>query len=265
MIRWLAASIILVAQVPDLYADVLVIPPDRDNTLYERPAGDLSNGSGPHLFFGLTGPNAGNRLRRAVLHFDLSSIPPGSTINNVELVIQVDRVPPVPLPFDASLHRLLADWGEGASVAPGQGGAGAPAQPPDATWLHREFNTLFWTAPGGDFNAQPSATAQVGAGTGPVQFLSTPGLVADVQSWVDDPATNFGWILLGDENGDENARRIGSRENSALAPVLTVDYEPLILPPTVPVPTLGAAGMLLLMVGVLLVVLRTRQVRTSRR
>lgn len=244
------------------HADTIQLVPDRDNTLYERAAGDLSNGAGTGLFFGRTGVNAGSLLRRSLLRFDLSAIPPGSTINSVELVVQVDMVPPTPTAFDAALHRLTADWGEGASFALGAGGGGAPAVAPDATWLHREFDTVLWTTPGGDFAAPVSGIGAVPAGVGPVTFASNPGMIADVQAWVDQPGSNFGWILLGEEGNAQNARRIGSRENTGLEPVLTVDFDPLVLPEARAVPTLGR-GALILMVAALvfagMVRLRTRR------
>lgn len=238
---------------PHAFADTLELAPDRDNTLYERAAGDLSNGSGSHLFFGRTGGNAGNLLRRALMRFDLGSIPPGSTINNVELVLEVDLVPPTATGFDATIHRLTADWGEGGSVAQGAGGGGAPAVAPDATWLHREFDTVFWAEPGSDFVASPSGSAPIGAGTGPVTFATSPGLVADVQAWVNDPDQNFGWILLGEEGNAQNARRIGSRENATLAPRLIVDFEPLVLPEARSVPVLSGWGLLMLALVVVFV------------
>jgi hypothetical protein len=61
------------------------------------------------------------------------------------------------------------------------------------------FQTHAWTNPGavGDFNPTASATTSV---TGPVDtpytWTSTPALVADVQSWLNTPATNFGWLLF---------------------------------------------------------------------
>lgn len=240
-------------------ADTLQLVPDRDNTLYERVDGDVSNGAGTGLFFGQTGANAGEVLRRALIRFDLSSIPPGSTINSVSLELQVDLVPPFATAFDATLHRVSASWGEGASVALGAGGSGAVAVAPDATWLHREFDTLFWNMPGGDFNATPSATAPVGSTIGPMTFAPTPGLIADVQAWVDDPSQNHGWVILGEEDNPQNARRVGSRENPDFAPVLTVDFEPLILPEARAVPTLGPWGVALLVLAVAVLGLRFRR------
>ncbi|MBY6203984.1 DNRLRE domain-containing protein [Halomonas denitrificans] len=253
----------LAAMVPfaasSVYGDTLTVAPDRDNTLYERAAGDLSNGAGPNLFFGRTGVNAGNVRRRALMRFDLSAIPPGSVVNSVELTLEVDLVPPGATGFDAALHRVLADWGEGGSVAQGAGGAGAPAVAPDATWLHREFDTVPWSSPGGDYAAAASSTAPVGSGTGPVTFVTAPGLVDDVQQWVDDPGQNFGWILIGEEGNPQNARRIGSRENAALTPQLVVDFEPLVLPEAEPVPAMRGWGMVLLVLAVAVLALRFRR------
>src|SRR5204862_27855 len=57
---------------------------------------------------------------------------------------------------------------------------------------------------------------------------STPELVADVQAWVNDAGTNFGWLVQGDEAGIQTARRFDSRETTTpgAAPVLTVTYAP---------------------------------------
>lgn len=236
-----------------LRADTVVLIPDRDNTLYQRDAGDVSNGAGPALFFGQTGANANNVLRRALMRFDLSSIPPGSTINNVELQIEVDLVPPTATGYDATVHRVVADWGEGASVAPGAGGAGTSAVTPDATWLHREFDSVFWANPGGDFEAVPSASTPVGSAVGPVVFSSSAALVADVQAWVDAPSQNFGWMIRGNEASEQNARRIGSRENPTIAPQLTIDFDPLLIPETQSVPVLSRWGLLTMALVVLLV------------
>ncbi|MCA1778137.1 MAG: hypothetical protein LC637_01780, partial [Xanthomonadaceae bacterium] len=182
-----------------MLADSVALLPDRDNTLYERVEGDLSNGSGPGLFFGRTGPNANMVLRRALVRFDLTSIPPGSSIQQASLSINVDMVPPGALAFDAALHRMQSDWGESGSFAPGAGGGGAPAQPGDGTWLHRFYDNDFWTSPGGDFEPAPSATVAINGATGSFRFDSGTDLVADVQEWVNQPSSNFGWVIVGDE------------------------------------------------------------------
>jgi hypothetical protein len=107
-------------------AATISIMPSKDNTLYEfdPDEGDFSNALGIHFFAGET---VMSELRRGVLAFDIAgSIPPGSTIIGVSLSLNCSKV------FSdtartTELHRLLADWGEGTSDAPGEEGEGAPA------------------------------------------------------------------------------------------------------------------------------------------
>src|SRR6266853_1108791 len=142
-------------------ANIINIMPSKDNTLYEYdPAeGDHSNGAGFHFFAGKT---AMGELRRGVLAFDIAgSIPAGSTITGVTLSMNMSRTP-ISVAYPVELHKLLADWGEGTSQAPGEEGDGAPATPNDATWRHRFFDTIFWAAEGGDFSATVSASQSVG-------------------------------------------------------------------------------------------------------
>jgi hypothetical protein len=95
----------------------------------------------------------------------------------------------------------------------------------DATWLHTFFDTTFWSNPGADFLGTVSATQSV-SDTGFYTWGSTSQMVADVQDWLDNPATNFGWLVLGDESGPATAKRFDSRQNPVEAnrPVLTVAY-----------------------------------------
>ena len=201
-------------------AATISIMPSKDNTLYEFDPddGDHSNGAGFHFFAGET---AMSELRRGVLAFDIAgSIPPGSTIIGVTLSLNCSRV------FSdtartVELHRLLADWGEGTSDAPGEEGDGAPATTNDATWRHRFFDTIFWAMEGGDFSPTVSASQSVGP-VGPYTWNSAQ-MVADVQSWVNNPAGNFGWLVLGDESAAGTTKRFDTRE-SASPPVLTIEY-----------------------------------------
>ena len=50
-------------------------------------------------------------------------------------------------------------------------------------------------------------------------------MVADVQEWLDSPASNFGWLVLGDETAIATAKRFDTRE-SASPPMLTIQYTP---------------------------------------
>ncbi len=216
-------------------AAIINITPSKDNTLYEYNPddGDRSNALGLHFFAGNT---AEPEIRRGVIAFDIAGqIPPGSTITAVTLSLNMSKT----LLDDArtvELHLLLADWGEGTSIAPGEEGDGAPATPNDATWRHRFFDTIFWTNEGGDFSATVSATQAVG----PIgQYIwSSAQMVADVQSWLDNPASNFGWLVLGDESTSITSKRFDTRESTS-PPVLTIQYiaGPRVLPTPRPRPT----------------------------
>ena len=135
------------------------------------------------------------------------------------------------------LHRLLSDWGEGGSDASGEEGGGARATTGDATWLHTFFDTAMWANPGGDFSATVSASAPVGATS--TYTWSSPQMGADVQAWLDQPASNFGWLLLGNESQDQTTKRFDSRENAVAGnrPRLDVIYAPPEPPTPTPTPT----------------------------
>jgi len=204
-------------------ADEVTLGSSKDNTLYEDPNGLLSNGAGMHFFTGRTA-NALNR--RGVIAFDVASaIPAGSTIDEVQLTLHMSRTISGGQPV--ALHALTRDWGEAGSDASGAEGAGAPAEPGDATWIHTFFDTDFWDNPGGDFNPSASATTTV-AGTGFYTWGSNSSMVADVQRWLDDPARNFGWIVIGNESQDVTAKRFDTKENSTadFRPALTVVFTP---------------------------------------
>jgi hypothetical protein len=195
--------------------------PGKDNVIYGDGSANLSNGAGEFLLVGSSGTNGGGRAMRSLIAFSLAGqVPAGATINSVTLTLTVNT-PLVANTNTVRVHRVLADWGEGTSVAPMGGGGGAPSPTGDATWTARIFNTAQWTTPGGDFAPAASATQPVNTNTGNITITSA-GLVADVQAWVSNPATNFGWILVAqDESGP--AVRFASREASA-APSLVIDY-----------------------------------------
>ncbi len=201
-------------------AATISIMPSKDNTLYEFDPddGDHSNGAGFHFFAGET---AMSELRRGVLAFDIAgSIPHGSIITSVTLSMNMSRTISE-TPRIVELHKLLADWGEGTSDAHGEEGDGAPATTNDATWRHRFFDTIFWAMQGGDFSPTVSASQSVGP-LGQYTWSSAQ-MVADVQSWVNNPASNFGWLVLGDESALGTTKRFDTRE-SASPPVLTIEY-----------------------------------------
>jgi len=194
----------------------------KDNTLYEDAIGALSDGAGQQFFVGKTGSNAQQKIRRGLIAFDIAgALPAAAIIDSVRLRLSMTRTTSGPQLLQ--LHRALADWGEGTSST--STGSGAPATPGDATWIHTFFDTSLWAKAGGDFAAAASGSQTVSS-IGVYFWNSTPQLVADVQMWLNTPASNFGWVVLGNENSSQTAKRFGTRENANLAdrPALTVFY-----------------------------------------
>lgn len=201
-----------IASVPAQFGPQATLLPTRDATLYENATGSLANGAGQQLFVGVNSSPA--LKRRTLLHFDIAgAVPAGARITSVTLQLTSNRSNQ-PLSLGLQLHRVSADWTEGASVASGSEGGGATAAAGDVTWLHRSYPTLTWASPGGDFHAVPSATA-ASQQLGPVWFVGTSQLLADVQDMLDNPASNHGWLVRSDELVAGETRRFGSRENSA--------------------------------------------------
>ena len=190
-----------------------------DATLIEDPNA-VASGSGDRLFAGM---NSQSTRRRAMVLFDIAgSVPAGSIIMAASLRLHMsqnaggaDRV---------DVHRVLDSWGEGGSVA--SGGSGAPAQPGDATWLYRFFDTLTWMAPGGDIDPVSRAALVVDT-VGPYEWTGAP-LVDDAQEWLDAPTENHGWVLIGNESAPQTAKRFDAREhtNPSVRPTLTLVFIP---------------------------------------
>ena len=222
--RFIATLLVLIGlAMPASAQTEVTLAATQDNTLYEDNDGDTSNGAGQYLFIGQT--NQGD-LRRALLKFDVASgVPAGATIESVTLSANVSKLPSGSGTQPATLHRVTSAWGEGTSDAGGNEGGGTAAVAGDATWTHRFFETDTWTTAGGDFDASSSASASIGS-NGPVSWGSTSALVADVQGWLDDPDTNHGWLIRGNESTTRTARRLDSRQNATEAnrPVLTITY-----------------------------------------
>jgi len=222
------------------YADTVTLTPVRDNTLYEPIApdafADRSDGAGPTMFTGKVkdadadpGPGTRVAVRRAVLEFDVAgSIPAGATIDSVQLTLYCDKVGQN-ANFNVYLHRALSEWGEGTSnTGNSQQGRGEPPTTGDATWRHTFYSTQFWTTQGGDYALTASATKAVGP-IGTYTWSSTSGMVGDVQTWLNSPSGNHGWVIVGTETQIQTTKRFATRENATVSnrPKLVVNYTPL--------------------------------------
>jgi hypothetical protein len=216
------AVALLLLLAPALAAgEAVLIGAARDATLIQEPAGALANGSGPALFVGRNN-QAENSVRRGLVYFDVAAaLPRNARVESVRLTLYMSPSNPGPRPI--RLHRVLADWGEGASSA--SGGGGDVSAPGDATWVHTFYDDEFWVRPGGQFVRRASASRLVGASDF-YTWESTHKMRADVRRWLAAPHRNFGWILIGDETTPQNAKSFASREepDASLRPVLEVTY-----------------------------------------
>jgi spore coat protein A len=200
--------------------------PAMDNTMAEELP-ENSSGACESVFAGTTDQGV-DTARRALLQFDFSSIPPGSTINSVKLSMTVTRGSNH-IDSTFSLHRVIAPWGEGANGCGVRGGGqGEPALVGSATWNHAFYDpdpglATPWGAPGGDFLATASGSALVNNTT--PEWSSTAAMVSDVQGWLDGSLPNYGWVLVDEEVNPTTARRFDSREGAS-PPQLLVDFTP---------------------------------------
>lgn len=226
--RLLASSLALLAAAA-AQADTVILGTVADNTMIEDPEGAWSLGAAYNFYAGRVGTSGGSTLRRGLIRFDLSAIPAGSTITSASLKLNLSATQAGT--FTVSLHRCLASWGEGTSFA--FGGGGAPSTAGDATWLHRFWPGTPWELPGGEFALLPSASRSVG-GVGFYTWGSTAGMVADVQAWLNAPAANFGWTVVGNEVTLQSVKRFDAKESTVAStrPALTIVFTP----PPAPVP-----------------------------
>jgi hypothetical protein len=223
----LAALLLLGVGFDTTVADTITLVPVADTALFEQ-APDNNLG-------GLSDVPAGTtrllKRGRGLFKFDLSGIPPNATITSAAFTIHVVKEPASGSASTFELHRVLKDWGEGTGAKPTQG---SPATSGQATWNNRFHPSTPWSPAGGgsgfDYVAAFSATAFIDT-PGSYTFQTTTGLVADVQAWVKNPATNFGWMLISQSEGTpKTARRLGTRENANNSPALVLSFFP---PPSI--------------------------------
>ncbi|HUS37709.1 MAG TPA: DNRLRE domain-containing protein [Verrucomicrobiae bacterium] len=207
----------------------LVVPASEDTTLFElNPTFNLGTALLGAGAIKEPSPDTGAPARmRALLRFDLSEIPAGSTITSAQVTVTVVRVPfAIDPPASAfELHRLLRSWSEGTK-------GGAIAGTGEATWIAPKAPSPTWAVPGAGDNTDASPTISSSVtieGLGAYTFASTPALTADVQNWLNNPASNFGWMMRSvAENLQQSARRFANRESGSNTPTLTIGYN---LPP----------------------------------
>jgi hypothetical protein len=219
-----ALGLLLAVAPARLEADTVIFKPSADTTLHEESPGNNLGRSVP-----MAGTTAHTTRNRALFRFDLSSLPPAAVVSSATLKFKVVRTPSPSTASNFDVRRVLKSWGEGTKgSATDVSNRGALAAANEATWQARLAPATLWTSPGGavgtDFSSTVSATTRL-TGNATYTFGSTAQLVADVQAWLTDPDSNFGWVLMTQAEGTtRTVRRIGGRESTADSPTLEVVY-----------------------------------------
>ncbi len=233
-VTWLAGILAGALLAPGLAA-TLVLTSAADTYLFSANATVNFNGDGNGM---LVGTNSAGGIGRGLVRFDLSAIPAGATVESVSLSLFVGSLATAGSGKTVALHRMLTGWNETS-----------------ATWNDASAGTA-WSAPGGaagtDFAAGASTVSPGMAGGSFLALTSVAGLVADVQGWIDAPATNAGWMLRNQAEATlRSAGRIADLAASVEAqrPTLTVTYSAVPEPGSLALFGLSAVGGLLVAVG----------------
>ena len=225
--------ILAVVVTPGAFCGSIVLTPVADTMLIE--IAPTNNAGGLHWVN--SGSNRAGERTRGLFRFDIAgNIPPQARITSASLSLAVTGIPIdgyAVAYFD--LHRVLRNWGEGDKNPATSPGRGLPATTNEATWLSPfALTTNVWFTPGAaatnDYAPAISAAQIVyddvqSPYTFPDPSADATRMIADIQMWLDSPATNFGWIFICEsEATPSTARRFGSREDPSFPPQLTIQY-----------------------------------------
>jgi len=211
---------------PFWLSTVLLMAPASGAVVILTPDADAGRRNGnPDINSGISsdyivGALAVGEVHRALLRFDLKSIPTNAVIQHAQLVIaDVSRQGAQAL-ATFELHRVLRPWTEGTNFGFGVAGG-------EVSWNSARHDQQLWELGGasGASDARPEVSGSTGSGGQNLTFLSTAGLVADLQHWLLAPSLNYGWRLSNDrESTPRSARRLASREHSSSPPRLSIQY-----------------------------------------
>ncbi len=213
---WCALTLVCL----NLSGDVISLVSVADTTISEGNAAH-TNPSADTMIVGRLGPNGGGSKSRGLIRFDLSAIPAGAVITSATFTVSV-TISHIPNATDTlSIHRLNVNWEEA-----------------EATW---DAGEVPWV--GGEF-AQPADSTLAMQGTNTFIFPSTPQMIATAQLWLTNASSNYGFVLLNqNEETLANARRIRTRESVTGQPALTIGYTTAPpLPPVFRIISLGLSN-----------------------
>jgi len=200
------------------HATVATITPSNADTTIDYI---VSNNYGAATTIGVYSDVSSPFIRRFLVKFDLSSIPPGSTINTASIQLFITSHQggfgwDVGRTYTA--NRVTTSWVEGTLN-------GVPPPPPGANW-NTVDGTTNWGTAGGDFTSAGAASQTVHP------YLPWPDsmiwdVTAIVKAWIEGGQPNYGFLIKDNaEDGAGTGTNFASREwtDPSLRPILTVDY-----------------------------------------
>ncbi|HZW03843.1 MAG TPA: DNRLRE domain-containing protein [Anaerolineaceae bacterium] len=183
----------------------------RDTYIAEARPDTVSGGERILRLDGDDPPGTGQDLS-TLLYWDVSAIPPGSTVREVTLEFTVTNT----AAGSYSAFELKHDWTEN-----------------EATWVNRLAGSP-WQVPGanGTEDRGTEILGDLAPRAAKASFGLYPLALAVVQRWVDDPSANHGLILLNSNQSDGAAMISNQDANAANHPKLTVVFDTPSLEPT---------------------------------
>lgn len=175
----------------------------EDRTIQVQGNGGAEGAANPRLKV----DRVGSEQDQVVIQFtDLDNIPAGSTIVSAYLSVETTTVTQRTINW----HRLLVPWEE-STVNGRYFGSGIPP-----------INTEILVQPD-DFEAVSNPSISF-VGSADV----TIDLTEDVQFWIDNPGTNFGWAVIADANDPETFDEWGfwGLDSTNNKPTLVISYIP---------------------------------------
>ncbi|MFT5105641.1 MAG: hypothetical protein ACI8XO_004840 [Verrucomicrobiales bacterium] len=228
MLRLLPFALLFISHA---LADVVTINPVADTTLFE---------ANPNENWGAQTESVAGTLKtgeksRVLMRFDIHAhVPNGSTITAARLKTTVTRQPssspPAIVNSNFQLIRVLVPWAEGNKSGGIPGGDQATAG--ETTWNERFFSDASetWSRAGGQFEsdyAEDPSASQFVSGLSDYLFSFNSQGIREVQSMLENAGSNYGWVLLTqNENAAKSARRFASREHASDPPELEVTFTP---------------------------------------
>lgn len=178
-------------------------------------------------------------LQRSLIKFDLSNIPAGSTVSSAALLLTcVGEFSSTDYAITA--YPLSRSWSEGTAAV------GTYVLNTNATWTHSNYPTT-WGTPGADNTSSDRGPNSIGTAivTNCVNAsVSIPINTATIEGWINNPATNYGILLKGDETQNNTIKNFASSEHATVSyhPQLSIVYDSGGTPPSDTTPPALSGG-----------------------